>query len=350
MFDNGRKQRDRVVAVDLGTRTTKAVSVQRRGDHFILNQYAILDAPIFEKAMSADLLAEHLKAVNQAMDGKSKSLTITVGVNDSLLRHAELPRMPVDDMRMVLKLNSKTYLQQELTNYLYDCHILPAHAASKDAKLQAGQPKHKVLIAAAKKQLVDELVNGARAAGFMPEVVVPGLVGPANVFERSVPEAFKNEIVAIVDLGFKSSSICILEKGELALSRVVAIGGDKLTAGLAEAMNISYAEAEGIKVGMPGEVQDHLDRLVTPLGRELRASIDFYEHQADKAVAQIFITGGSSRSDVIVERLQNELMIECKPLNPVNFVQMELPAQQTAEIEQIAPQLTVALGAALAAL
>ena len=349
MFDNGRKQRDRTVAVDLGGRTTKAVSVQRRGDNFVLNQFALLDAPIFEKAMSADLLAEHLKAVSTALDAKSKSLTITVGVNDSLLRHAELPRMPLDDMRLVLKLNSKVYLQQELTNYLYDCHILPAHPP-KDAKIPAGPPRHKVLVAAAKRQVVDEIVNGARAAGFMPDVVVPALVGPANVFERSVPEVFKNDIVAIVDLGFKSSSICIREKGELALSRVVAIGGDKLTAGLAEAMNISYAEAEGIKVGMPTEVQDQLDRLVTPLGRELRASIDFYEHQADKAVSQVFITGGSARSDVILERLQNELMVECKLLNPVNFLQMELPAQQTAEIEQVAPQLTVALGAALAAL
>jgi len=31
-------------------------------------------------------------------------------------------------------------------------------------------------------------------------------------------------------------------------------------------------------------------------------------------------------------------------------LQMDLPPQQAAEIEQIAPQLTVALGAALAAL
>ena len=241
-------------------------------------------------------------------------------------------------------------LQQELINYLYDCHILPIAPPAKDAKPQTGPPRHKVLIAAAKKQVVDEIVNGARTAGFIPDGVVPGLVGPVNVFERSAPNVFKNEVVAIVDLGFKNSSICILEKGELALSRVVAIGGDKLTAGLAEAMNISYAEAEGIKVGMPGEMQVHLARLVTPLGRELRASIDFYEHQADKAVSQVFITGGSARSEVVIERLQNELMIECKPLNPVNFVQMELPPQQTAEIEQIGPQLTVALGAALAAL
>ena len=62
-------------------------------------------------------------------------------------------------------------------------------------------------------------------------------------------------MVALVDLGFKTSSISILADGELCLSRSVELGGDRLTAGLAEAMNITYAEAEGIKVGMPQEVE-----------------------------------------------------------------------------------------------
>ena len=31
-------------------------------------------------------------------------------------------------------------------------------------------------------------------------------------------------------------------------------------------MGISYAEAEGIKIGMPAEVQSNLEPLLTPLG------------------------------------------------------------------------------------
>src|SRR5438128_760184 len=80
---------------DLGSRTTKAVHVQRRGDNFALCGYALLDAPIFEKALSADLLSEHLKAVSQALDTKSKLLTLTVGVNEAIVRHTEMPRMPL---------------------------------------------------------------------------------------------------------------------------------------------------------------------------------------------------------------------------------------------------------------
>jgi len=350
LFDNGRKQRDRILAVDLGSRTTKAVQIQRRGDDLVLNSYAMLDAPIFEKTLSTDLLTEHLKAVGEALNAKSKLVVITVGVNDSLLRHAEMPRMPVDDMRMVLKLNSRNYLQQELVNYVYDCHVLTGDQAKGDPKNAPGQPKHKILVAGAKKQLVDDLVSAARNAGLVADHIVPGLVGPANVFERSMPEVFANEVVALIDLGFKNSSICILDKGDLVLSRVVAIGGDKLTNGVAEALKISYAEAEGIKVGMPTEIQAELEAMVAMLGRELRASIDFYEHQHDRTVSQVFVTGGSARSEMIVQRLQTDLMVECKTMNPVNFLQMDLPPQQVAEVEQIAPQLTVALGAALAAI
>src|SRR5438874_3608447 len=109
-----------------------------------------------------------------------------------------------------------------------------------------------------------------RNAGLVADDILPGLVGPVNAFELAMPEVFSKEIVALVDIGFKNTTICILQQGELILSRVVGIGGDKLTNGLAETLGVSYAEAEGIKVGMPSEVQTQLQTLVLPLGRELR--------------------------------------------------------------------------------
>jgi Tfp pilus assembly PilM family ATPase len=82
----------------------------------------------------------------------------------------------------------------------------------------------------------------------------------------------------------------------------------------------------------------------------LRASIDFFEHQHDRTVSQIYICGGSSRSEVIMNVLQAELMVECKTWNPVSVLKLELPANQAGEIEQVAPQLVTAVGAALVAL
>ena len=81
-FDSGsRKRPDQILAVDLGSRTTKAVHVQRRGEGFALCRYALLDAPIFEKTLSPDLLSEHLRVVSQALDTKTKLVALAMGVN-----------------------------------------------------------------------------------------------------------------------------------------------------------------------------------------------------------------------------------------------------------------------------
>jgi type IV pilus assembly protein PilM len=350
MAESGRKKRDQMLAVDLGSRTTKAVQLQRRGDRFALTGYALLDAPIFEKTLSTELLTEHLKMVSQALPAKGKLVTLTLGVNEALVRPVEMPRIPLDDMRLVLRNNSRNYLQQDLSSHVFDCYVIPAPHLGSGAAAPVAAQKQKILVAGARKQLIDDFVEGAKRAGLVPDHVVPGLIGPVNAFEIAMPEIFKDQAVALVDLGFKNSSICILYRGELILSRVVALGGDRLTSTLSESMSISYAEAEGIKVGMPEEVRPTLEAALMPLGRELRASIDFFEHQQDKAVAHVYVSGGSSRSDLIVKALQAELLVECKTWNPTSFLQMELSSEQAAEIEQVGPQLTVAVGAALTAL
>jgi type IV pilus assembly protein PilM len=345
-----RKRPDHILAVDLGDRITKAVHVQRRGDSFVLSRFLILDSPIFEKTIPLDLLTEHLKKINQVFDGKSKPVALTVGVNDVVVRHVELPVMPPDEIRSALKFNARVYLQQDMTNHVFDCFVDQRNRPAEPPKNQAGHAKQRVLVAGAKRELITDFAAGAKSAGLVADHVVPGVLAPVNAFEKAMPEVFSKESVALVDIGFKSSSISILKEGELMLSRVVNIGGDRLTTGLSEFMNISYAEAEGIKVGMAGEVQNVLESQLTPLGRELRASIDFFEHQQDRSVSQVFLSGGSSKSEFIVETLRRELMVECRTWNPTTFMKLALSAEQSAELEPVAPQLIVAIGAAVTAL
>jgi type IV pilus assembly protein PilM len=344
-------KRNQMISVDLGGRTTKAVHLERRGEGYALTRYALLDAPIFEKTLSPELLAEHLKAVSEALDAKTKFSTLSIGVNDAIVRLLELPQIPIDEMRLVLKNNTRGYLQQDLPNRVFDCYVVPGNSSPKPATAPktAAIPKVKVLVTAARKDLVEDFQNAIKDAGLVADHIVPALIGPVNAFEMAMPEAFANESVALVDIGFKNSSICLLHQGELVLSRVVGIGGDKLTAGLAEAMSISYAEAEGIKIGMAPEIQSTLETQVLPLGRELRASLDFFEHQQDRPVTHVFVSGGSARSELIMQMLHSELIVECNTWNPTSFLQLALPGQQAAEIEHVAPQLTVAIGAAMAA-
>ncbi len=353
LYNRQGKRRDHLVAIDLGGRTTKAVELHRNGHGLVLSGYALLDAPIYEKGLSPDMLGEHLKSVAHVLGAGTRSVVLAIGVGESIVRHAELPVMPAADLRQVLKNNSKNYLQQDLPGYVYDCSFM-ASAGTKEApdraKGAAAGGKQRVLIAGAKKELVDDLQTAVKTAGLVADEVVPGLIGPVNAFELAMPEVFANEVVALVDIGFKNTTICILQQGELVLSRVVAIGGDKLTTGLAEALNISYAEADGIKVGMPNEVQAVLESLLLPLGRELRASLDFFEHQQDKPVSRVFFNGATARSEFIVRTLQTDLVVECKPWNPLTCVKASLPPQLMGDVDVAGPQLAVAIGAAIPSL
>lgn len=340
-----------MIAVDLGSRTTKAVLFERRGEILALTRYALLDAPIFEKKISPEQLGDHLKSVAEALGNATKYISVAVGLEDAIVRQIELPQIPLDEMRQILKVNHKNYLQQDLPNYVFDCYIIPPRALAANEKTAAGggTPKLKVLAAATKQQLVTDYMRATQAAGLVAECMVPGMVGPINTFEQALPEVYAKETVALVDIGFKHTFVCVLDRGELALTRVVNIGGDKLTAGLAETMGISYAEAEGIKVGMAPEVEAALQMQVIPLGREIRASLDFFEHQQDRPVSQVYVSGASARSDMILQMLHSELLLECKTWNPTGFLQLALPGQQAVEVDHIGLQLTVAIGAALAA-
>ena len=345
------KRRDHVLAVDLGGCQTKAVHLQRKGGAWNLINFALVDAPKAEQARDVAALAEHFKAVLEALGNpRTKQLTVALGVEESILKQIELPMMAPEDVRQMLRLNSKTYLQQDFSDYVFDCFYLPPRQvnAPEEGSKGTSQQKYKVLVTGAQRKLVVAIQNAAKLAGLVVEDIVPSLIGPANAFECVEPDSFNKEVVGLVELGFHHSSIVILDGGELVLNRLVNLGGERVTAGLAEAMGISLTEAEGIKIGMPSEVQPTLESVMNPLGRELRASLDFFEHQHDKPITQVFISGGAARNEIIIQALQNELMVPCRSWNPTRFLQVAVPAAKVPEVEQLGPQLSVAIGSAVA--
>lgn len=350
-LSNRVKRIDQAIAIDLGGRQTKAVHVQLRNDRPSLMGYTIQDAPSYEKGFKPEVLVPHLKTILKAFGDRTRNVSLSIGVPDAFVRHAEMPPMPLNDMRQVLKLNSKGYLQQEFPDHVFDCSVIlskPSKVTPEVNKTPAsptGPQKQRVLVGGIKRQTLEDLKESCKAAGIVPHQITPGMAGSANAFELAEPDLFAKSVVALVDIGFKNTVITMLNNGELAMNRVVALGGDRITASLAETMGISYAEAEGIKVGMAQEVQSQLEMVLTPLGRELRASIDFFEHQQDVTVSTVYISGGSAQGESLLRAMQNEIMVPCKPWQPAGMFPLSLPPEQKEQFPQIAPQLVIALGA-----
>lgn len=340
------RRRDEMVAIALGARVTKAVHLVRKGESLRLRNYVLQSAPVYGTELSVELLAEHLKSITQSLGASTRRVTLVISMERTLVRNVDLPSDRVPDMRRMISLAPKNYFQEELPDYLFDCFILRAAPATKPTEgVKPGQ-RFNALVGGAKRQLVTDLQAAAEAAGLVVDQITLSQIGLANAAALAMPDLVEKEVIAAVDLGFVTSTISILVNGEPALTRVVGIGADKVTSGLAELMSINYPAAEAVKLTMPDKVQAKLQTIMAPLGQELRAAIEFFEHQYDKTVSQVFVSGGSARSHVLVQNLQTELIIPCHSWNPTSFLALELPKTQAELIEKDGPQLVVAIGAA----
>lgn len=335
---------DQIIAIDLGTRSTKAVCMEKDGDSLRLVSYTIQDRPDFGKVLTREVLSKHLLAVTEALNPKTKQIIFVVGASDALICHAEMPVIEPSAMRKMVKLNPRLYFQEDLPNHAFDCFVLHQEADEKKDSKQIR--KGKTLIVAVKNQVLKNLQSAAEASALDIVQVTASQTGSANCFLMS-PEVWQKKVVALVDIGFSNSTISLLVNGEITLTRVVNIGADKFTSGLAEAMNITYSVAEGLKQIMPQKVHAQLTTLVAPLSHELNNSIHFFEQKADKKVSEIYFSGGSARSSFIIEILQAELHLPCKSWDPTSSLKQKFTSAQAVALQQEAPQLTVALGAAL---
>ncbi len=169
LFNNGKK-RDQIFAIDMGTRTTKAVLFDRKDDGLSLSRFTVQDAPIYDKALPQGLLTEHLKAVVAAMQPKTRQVTLAIGANDSVLRTTEFPLMPAAEMRQMLKFNSKTYLQQDLRDHVFDCFIVPPPGKPQQGEPpKAGVTKYKVWVGGTRRELLVTVEAAVKSRGVDPK-------------------------------------------------------------------------------------------------------------------------------------------------------------------------------------
>src|SRR5262249_19676593 len=152
------------------------------------------------------VLGQHLKAVAEAAGYRGRRISVIIGVADALVRHAEMPAVPAPDMRLMLKYNSKAYLQQEFPDYTFDCQTLgfvdggagSGEPADSGAAGAARTPtKARVLIGATKQQTLDQLNEAATAGGLTLDEVTPALICPSNAFEAALPQEFGKDVIAL---------------------------------------------------------------------------------------------------------------------------------------------------------
>src|ERR1043166_6487587 len=337
------------VAITLGAATTKAVHIEHSDGGFRLLNYTLQPAPDRTKPWTRDVLAEHFAAIKTALDSRVRDATIVIGMDRAILRHVAMPKGNVADMRRLVRLNSKAYFQQDLTEFSFDCLPTPDRAPPPD-EVKARKAQATVLVGGADRQFLEDLRDAARQTDWEVAQISLTPITVVNAASLAAPEIFQKETIALLDLGSSSSTITIVDRGELRLTRVVEIGGHHLTTSLAEIFSISYEVAEGIKLVMPDKAVSKLQSQLAMLGNQLREAIDFFEREEERIVSQALVSGGTARSKQLVEAVREHLRIPCVVWDPTSFLAIELPPGKMEQVRRDGPQLASAIGGAVSVL
>jgi len=210
-----------------------------------------------------------------------------------------------------------------------------------------------VLIAASRKEKVEDRVAAAEAAGLKAVVMDVESFAAQSAFQyvaRQLPGQGKGSIIALVDIGANLLNVTVLRDGVQVYAREQAFGGQQLTQDIARQYGMSVEEAEAAKKSgsLPENYASELQRpFMDSLALEVSRALQFFFTSTQfNQVDHIVLAGGCAvipgLAEVVGGRTQVDTMV-ANPFAKMQFASKVRPKNLTAD----APSLLVACGLAL---
>jgi type IV pilus assembly protein PilM len=337
------------LGLDIGSSQIKAALVKREEANLSLAGFAVRSVPfVAGRSGSESLLADELRQLVDELGVQDRRAYVAISCPSAMVCHADFPRMPLDEVKSALKINSARYLRRDLSNYYLDVAELAADGAGDDSSKKNQQIK--VLVGGADKDEVQIYRNALVSAKIKPEVIELAAVSVVNAFQAACPVQSDDEVVLLLDVGAQCSSINFLLNGVPLITRIMHFGGYQLSEYIAQMLTLEMTAAEEEKRQMSDPVQSLIRTAISPLAREVRSSIDFFERQHERHVVRGFACGGSACSATMLGILSETVGFPIERWDPAhNFITSGLNGHRE-QLPSVAPSLAVAIGAAVARL
>lgn len=210
-----------------------------------------------------------------------------------------------------------------------------------------------VLIAASKKERVEDRVAVADAAGLKAVVVDVESLAALSAFElieRQLPEGGKNQVIALIDAGANVMNLTVLRNGQQIYAREQAFGGGQLTQDITRHYGMTYEDAEASKRAgtLPeGYEAELLNPFMENLALEVSRALQFFftSTQYNK-IDHIVLAGGCAVIPGVDEVVATRTQVNTLIANP--FANMVVSDRVRAKsLLADASSLMVACGLAL---
>jgi type IV pilus assembly protein PilM len=205
--------------------------------------------------------------------------------------------------------------------------------------------KSTVLVGGATREEVDACRDALIAAKIKPNAIELAAVSVINAFQISHPE-IKDEVVVLVDMGARMTSINFLLNGMPLITRIMHFGGAQLSEYIGQVLMLKPQEAEEEKRKMSVPIQELVKTAISPLAREIRSSIDFFERQHDLHIRGIYACGGSACSPQVLTILGEAVGAQIECWNLMKDLDVSHLNGESERVLAIGPSLAAAVGVA----
>ncbi|MBS2026770.1 MAG: type IV pilus assembly protein PilM [Deltaproteobacteria bacterium] len=343
------------LGLDIGSSSVKLVQlkeVKRRGvTSYQLAAFGKKDLPpeaiVDGQLMNSTAIVQAIQELVAEQKIRQKDVAIGVSGHSVIIKKISLPRMTEEELDESIQYEAEQYIPFDVKDVNISCEIL--NKADESAQMD-------VLLVAAKKDMINDYTTVIAEAGLNAVVVDVDAFAVQNMFEANY-DVPKGETVVLINAGASVVNINILADGITTFTRDVTIGGNQFTEEIQKQLNVSYEEAEALKVGgkhgdqdavVPQEVERVIAGVAEQMAGEIQRSLDFYASTAaDSHIAKVFLSGGTAKIPALFKTIESRVGVPVEIINPFKNVEIDNRKFDPALIMELAPQAAVAVGLGL---
>jgi type IV pilus assembly protein PilM len=263
-----------------------------------------------------DEVAEAVRRVVKKSGTKTKSVALALPASAVITKRIILPGGLSDqEMEVQVESEANQYIPFSLDEVSLDfCVVGPSVNSVGDVD---------VLIAASRKEKVQDRQGLAEAAGLKPVVLdVESFASrlAVNRLLEGMPGDGDGLMAALFEVGSMTTSLQVMRDGEVLYERDQAFGGAQLTQLIVRQYGFSPEEAETKK--RSGELPDDYDSIVLKpfvesVAQEISRALQFFFTSTPyNRVDRIMLAGGSSALPGLAEAVTQHTSFACMIVNP----------------------------------
>lgn len=316
-----------LIGLDISSSSVKLVELGRSNDGgYVLERCAV--EPL-EKGWITDgnvekfeEVADAIRRVVKKSGTKTKNVAVSLPASAVITKKIVLPGGMSDaELELQVEGEANQYIPFSLDEVSLDfCVVGPSSNSAGDVE---------VLIAASRREKVQDRQGLAEAAGLKPIVVdvesYASRLATGRLIE-GLPNKGADVMVALFEVGAMTTSMQVIRNDEVLYDRDQAFGGAQLTQLIVRQYGFSPEEAETKKRSgeLPedyegGVLRPFVENLAQEVGRALQF---FFTSTPYNRVDYVMLAGGSSSLPGLTEAVTAQTTFACQLLNPFEGMAM----------------------------